>query len=268
MVRVYGADFSGAMNPKIYYAYGELDESHLTLKDYVYCDDRLDLFNAITQSGQAIWGLDFPFSIPTGALKALGFDSRDDMLSAIVSMTRKEFAQFIEVKLQDHARKCAEADGIYCRHTDVAVQAHSVFKTVNPNLRVMIYAGLKLVHYLLQAEVNVYPFGNIVGGYSPERPSIYEVYPSYTWQKTGLKRSTDIDSFIEQFNALDLISVSCEFDTRTVKNQDLADSVVACVMMATAYITQEMDKGWDYRLPICTDEEWNWRYIEGLIVRF
>jgi len=264
VVRVYGADFSGAMNPKIFYAYGDLDGSRLTIKDYVVCDDRLDLYQAIVSLEVGIWGLDFPFSMPADALPILGFDNRDEMLDVVTRMTRKEFARFIDVSLPDYPRKCEGEHSLYCRATDVAVNAHSVFKTVNPNLRVMMYAGLKLIHYLSQHGVNVYPFGE----YSAGQSNVHEIYPSYVWQKAGLKRSTDINRFIEQFNALGLVSVSCEFDTGAIDNQDLADSIVACVMMATAYVTQEMSRGWDYQLPIFTEDEWGWRSIEGLIVRF
>ncbi len=48
-MKVYGADFSGAMNPGkgIYYAKGRLDGSTLHIERVVHCDDRLDLLMAI-----------------------------------------------------------------------------------------------------------------------------------------------------------------------------------------------------------------------------
>ncbi len=268
MRHIYGADFSGAMNPKIFYVHGILEDSILTLKSYITCDDRLDLYHGIVRSKDAIWGLDFPFGIPSIALPRLGFSSYEEMLSGINQMTRKGFARFIDESMQDYPRKCADKHSAYCRATDIAVNAHSVFKTVNPNLRVMLYAGLKLIRYLRDAGINVYPFGNAQGGYDPEYTTVYEIYPSYAWQKAELKRSMDIDKFIEKFNRLGYLTVINEIDKSAVDNQDLADSVVACVMMAAAYVTQNIDKSWDYRLPIVTDEEWQHRHTEGLIVRF
>ena len=268
MLSVYGADFSGAMNPKLYYAHGVLDGHHLTVKSTVACDDRLDLYHAIISSDDAVWGIDFPFSIPSAAMRKLGYDNHAELLRSVARMTRKEFADFIADEMDDYPRKCIERDLLYCRHTDVALQAHSAFKTVNPNLRVMIYAGLKMLFYLSEVGVNVYPFSNSQREFDPAYPCVYEIYPSYAWRQVGMKRSTDIDAFIERFNDLKLITVSCDVDSGTVQNQDLADSIVACLMMATAYVTQEMNQGWDYRLPIFTDDEWEWRHIEGLIVRF
>lgn len=265
MLAVYGADFSGAMSPKIFYVYGELDGDTLTLKSYTVCDDRLDLYHAIVQSGDALWGLDFPFSLPVGALPMLGFADRDDMMRSVTGMTRKVFAAFIEQHMQDYPRKCADDHGIYCRATDCAVHAHSVFKTVNPNLRVMLYAGLKMLRYLTDAGINVYPFTKT---YHADYARVYEIYPSYAWQAVGLKRSIDIDGFIDRFNTLGHLRVISAIDSDAINNQDLADSVVACVMMATAYVTQKMNTSWDNQLPIFTDDEWKRRHIEGLIVRF
>lgn len=264
MLNVYGADFSGAMNPKIFYAHGILEGSDLTLKSTVTCDDRLDLYHAIVHSGRSIWGLDFPFSIPAGAMQKFGFEKRQNMLTAFARLTRKEFAELIASEMDGYPRKCTTYDKLYCRHTDAAVQVHSVFKTVNPNLRVMIYSGLRLVLYLSQAGVNVYPFGEADLTY----PSVYEIYPSYAWQAVGLKRSLNISDFLSRFNDLNLIQVDSEIDHAQIASQDLADSIVACVMMAAAYVTQDMKQGWDYRLPIFTDDEWEWRNLEGLIVRF
>lgn len=273
MLNVYGADFSGAMNPKIFYAHGVLEGSYLTLKSTVTCDDRLDLYHAIVQSGRSIWGLDFPFSIPAEAMTTLGYASINEMLASLARMTRREFADFIASEMDDYPRKCTTYDKRYCRHTDIAVQAHSVFKTVNPNLRVMLYSGLKMIAYLVHAGVNVYPFTRFLSNvaneiYDPWYASIYEIYPSYAWRRIGMRRSLDIDTFIEKFNDLNLITIMSELNTDMIKSQDLADSIVACVMMAAAYVTQDMKQGWDYRLPIFTDKEWEWRNLEGLIVRF
>ena len=44
MQNIYGADFSGAMSPKLYYVHGVLEDKRLTLKSFTICDDRLDLF--------------------------------------------------------------------------------------------------------------------------------------------------------------------------------------------------------------------------------
>ena len=271
MLNVYGADFSGAMNPKIFYAHGVLAGSHLTLKSTVECDDRLDLYKAIVRSVNAIWGLDFPFAIPSSANWKLGFHHRNDMLYTVSRMTRKEFAKYVAFELSNYPRKCVEHDTFYCRHTDIAVHAHSVFKKVNPNLRVMLYAGLKLILYLAESRVNVYPFNNLAREepvYDESFATVYEVYPSYAWDKVGMKRSLNIDEFITRFNDLNLITVENELDVTELGSQDLADSIVACVMLAAAYVTQDMKNGWDYRLPIFTEDEWEWRYIEGLIVRF
>ena len=221
-------------------------------------------FFAIIESNDSIWGLDFPFSVPAAALVKLGFESRKEMIEAVCKMTRKQFAKFVADRMNDYPRRCHDGDIQYCRHTDNAVQAHSVFKTVNPNLRVMLYAGLKMLKYLADCGINIYPLGNFDSTF----PTVCEIYPSHTWKKIGMKRSTDVDTFLERFNSQNILFVECDFDTELVNNQDLADSVVACVTIATAYLNQNMACGWDCRLPIFTEQEWKQRQVEGLIVRF
>lgn len=92
---VYGADFSGAREPKgIYYAKGRLSGATLTVDKVQRCDDRLDLFTAIVDSN-APWGLDFPFGVATQAYERLGLSDWPSLLALAGSLDRKEFRTYL-----------------------------------------------------------------------------------------------------------------------------------------------------------------------------
>jgi hypothetical protein len=179
-MQVYGADFSGAMNPSkgIYYAQGSLSAGKLSIEQIVHCDDRLDLLVAIHFS-KAPWGLDFPFSIPEEAFRQLKLNSWEELLTLSAEYERKGFDRFItdsgipacESQCRDHS--------ICCRVADASIHSFSSLKRTNPNMRMMTYAGLKLLSYLRSLGNVVYPFDKLDKGVS----RLYEVYPSHTWRQ-------------------------------------------------------------------------------------
>ena len=87
-----------------------------------------------------------------------------------------------------YEKRC-NTTGLFCRETDVTMQAYSSVKRYNPGLRAMAYAGFKLLAYLQQAGVSIYPFDERL---HHQTATVFEVYPSDTWRKTGMKRSTNL----------------------------------------------------------------------------
>lgn len=253
-VEVNGADFSGAKTPDIYYASAYLNDRQLKFRGFVHCDDRLDLFAAI-QGSRTLWGLDFPFALPIAAYHALGLRDWEDLLTQAVFYPRSEFMTWLD-QLGLFEGRCGESN-MYCRHTDAVLRAYSPFKRFNPGMRAMLYSGLKLLRYVKNRYQRIYPFG--------EYPDVAEVYPSHTWSKVGLRRTTDLAQFTERFNALNIIEVVLPRDLHIAPTQDAADSFVACVTMA-AVVTQ-----FDFREKTCppnvTSQEWDARHLEGLILR-
>jgi hypothetical protein len=257
-MKVYGADFSGAQQPRnICYVEGELDRDLLTITQMTHCDDRLDLFAAIVHS-RAPWGLDFPFALTRQIYEWLGVAGWEGLLAQVARMHRYEFR---EIHLGHQEGKCREP-GIYCRYTDVAVNAYSAMKQHNPNMRGMTYGGLKLLAHLRQANVQVYPFD----AYDGDAARVYEVYPSHTWKQVGLPRGMDMQRFADHFNRLEAVPLQVRLEWETVENQDMADSVVACVTTAAAL--SGLEPGWDICPPAVTAAEWQHRHDEGLIIRF
>jgi hypothetical protein len=257
-MKVYGADFSGAARPRnIYYVEGELDRDLLTITQVTHCDDRLDLFAAIVHS-RAPWGLDFPFALTQQAYKWLGVGSWEGLLTQIARMHRREFPEKLP---GGHEGKCAKP-GIYCRHTDVKVNAYSPIKKYNPNMRGMTYGGLKLLAHLRQMDVQIYPFD----AYGEGAARVYEVYPSHTWKQVGLPRGKDMQRFADHFNRLEAVPLEVRLELETVENQDIADSVVACVTTAAAL--SELEPDWEKCPRTVTAAEWQHRHDEGLIIRF
>jgi hypothetical protein len=257
-MKVYGADFSGAEKPRnICYVEGELDGDVFTITKTTHCDDRLDLFTAIVKSG-APWGLDFPFALTRKMYDLLGVSGWEGLLRRVAGMRRHEFR---DIPLGRFEGKCTEP-GIFCRHTDVEVNAYSAMKQHNPNMRGMIYGGLKLLAYLRQMDVRIYPFDD----YEGDAARVYEVYPSYAWARVGLPRGMDMQRFADQFNRLESSPFEVRLNDEQVEHQDMADSIVASVTTAAALRSLEPD--WDTCPPAITVPEWQHRHAEGLIIRF
>jgi hypothetical protein len=223
-MQVYGADFSGARNPSkgIYYAQGFLSAGELSIEQIVHCDDRLDLLTAIHFS-KAPWGLDFPFSLPAEAFKQMKIKSWRDLLDITARYQRNDFGAFIEnsgipsceLKCQGHSNCCRAVDG--------SIKSFSPLKKTNPNMRMMTYAGLKLLTYLRNFGSVVYPFDHFEQGVS----RLYEVYPSHTWKQVGLHRSTDLGPVAELFYEKYGFKVKSENHPLRMENLDVADAVVA-----------------------------------------
>ena len=51
-------------------------------------------------------------------------------------------------------------------------------------------------------------------------------------------------------------------------NTDYADAVVACITLAAAIRSCNIDQDWGTRAEFISDAEWSLRQKEGLIVRF
>lgn len=261
-----GADFSGAKSPTLYYVTGWLDSDRLTLARSVVCDDRLDLFAAM-QHDDACQGLDCPFALSEGIYQQLAMD-REAFETFLIEagMARSAFYDWIAERLTNHERRCT-APHPFCRATDVAVQSYSGLKKYNPGMQAMVYSGFKLLAYLKQQGALIYPFDadNLLEDGRCNR--IYEVYPSATWRKLGLKRSTDLQGFVRAFAALNLIEVVLPANMQQITNQDLADSVVVCITLAAAIRQYGLQETWQTRPAFVTDAEWTKRQTEGLIVR-
>jgi hypothetical protein len=262
-MKVCGADFSGAKSPDIYYAVGEFTGESLFLGELIHCDDRLDLYAAVRGLKGKFWGLDFPFALPSAAYPLLGLSNWDELLEKAALLTRHEFVSWLD-RVPTFETRCRESS-VYCRYTDAYVQSYSCFKRFNPAMRAMFYSGLKLLAYLKLAPIpaHIYPFGM----FDDNRlfPHIFEVYPSHTWRKVGLRRTTNLMEFIERFNTLGVINVTLSPELHLVPTQDAADSIVACITTAAALTLFNPDI--DTRPPHISPFEWDARHLEGLIVR-
>jgi hypothetical protein len=261
-MRVFGADFSGARDPsgRIYIAAGWWNEDRLHIESVVPCDDRLDLFAHILKSG-GVWGLDFPFAFPFASYELLGLIDWGALLEWVSGSSRE---QYLERLTAYHAlvteRPCLQA-GLCCRATDAAVQAQSVFKQVNPSMRVMTYSGLKLLHYLCGQGVAVYPFDNV----SAKENWVAEVYPSHTWQALGYRQRTmDLRELPDRLHHYTGYALTVNASV-AIPKQDAADAMLACVTMALAIRAQEFATG---QLPAnWTEAERSVYQWEGGIVR-
>ena len=261
---VYGADFSGAGDPSkgIYFARAELQGQHLTVGEVVHCDDRLDLFRAILAS-RAPWGLDFPFSYSSLAFPDLGVLTWEECRRLAMSRTREEFHDFLQEVAPHCEARCTEHGG-GCRRTDAAAHAWSPFKCNNPDLRSMTYAGLKLLTYLHDAGIRIYPFD---AAPDHEKARLYEIYPSHSWKCVDVQRSAQrLQRFIAKFNQLGVLDVAPSEDIRA-DNADSADAVVACITMAAAIRMYDIESAWENRPSFASEEEWRLRRQEGIIVR-
>jgi hypothetical protein len=269
---VYGVAFSGSeTDPQIYRVFGSLmsDEkgAYLRIWGWSKCDDRLDLYQSIINAQtNSVWGLDFPFAIPQLAYQALKLDKWQDLRELAKHLSREAFLEKLDEKLTRHEQPCT-TPGLHCRVTDVEAHAQSPLKRVNPNMRSMLYAGLKLLHYLHmyrlemqdRSPIRIFPFD------PPYGKCIFEVYPSHTWAKVGMPRTTNLREFVTRFNALNLLEIILPPEMDTVINQDVADACIACITLAT--VISQGDLYDDEQPGFATDAEWAVRDHEGLIVR-
>lgn len=263
-MKIFGADFSGARDPSrgIYYAAGSLDKRSLVIDQVVHCDDRLDLLVAIHFS-KAPWGLDFPFSVSLEALKSLKISSWSELLTQVAKNERKDFNRFIaDNGIPSCEVKCAE-HSICCRAVDTSIHSFSPLKRTNPNMRMMTYAGLKLLSYLRRIGNVVYPYDQLDIGVS----RLYEVYPSHTWHQVDMERSTAVVKFTEEFTNKYDFKVEIRDQLRNVESKDAADAVVACVTMAYALDLYRIEADWDKNHGWISAVEWEHRHDEGLIVK-
>ncbi len=299
-MRVFGADFSGARNPSrgIYYAEGILSPGLLVIKRVVPCDDRLDLFHAIDFS-QALWGLDFPFALSREAMRILCLEDWEGLLKTVAGCTREEFEEWITNRgLPPCEARCRETGGeksgeglregtgmspgkgsskgrgegqggplsSYCREIDNSVQAFSPLKKTNPNMRAMVYAGLKLLYYLRRRGHVVYPFDRLNKGGS----RVYEVYPSHTWKQLGLNRGASLEEVARSFKGKFDFQVEVDesfLQAFQADNLDATDGVMACITLAYVLDRWGLEEDWSKKPGWSTCEEWDSRFEEGLIVK-
>jgi hypothetical protein len=128
-------------------------------------------------------------------------------------------------------------------------------------MRAMTYGGLKLLAYLRQVGVAIYPFDEHVSG-----SRVYEAYPASVWSLPGLDRQMDIQSVASRLNELDLLDLRLPPDL-TLESNDARDAVLACATTAAAISRYNIERSWDTRPPNVTLREWEKRHIEGVIVR-
>lgn len=264
-MKVYGADFSGAIVPRgLYFARGELGTESLAIEEVERCEERLELFMAITKS-RAPWGLDFPFSLPSRALEKLGLASWEQLLKLTASSTREEFKELLSRKLfKGYEARCS-THSTGCRYGDAEVKAFSPLKCFNPDMRTMTFAGLRMLSHLQDFGAKIYPFDC----YTASNPRLYEVYPSHTWRGMELKWNNSLEPFVNEFNSRSSIEVKLSQKTlkENVKSKDAADAVVACATLAECIARYGIDGVWDKKWGGLSEGEWQARYKEGLIVR-
>ena len=263
IMKVYGADFSGAVNPGrgIYYAEGFLSGGSLEIIKVAHCEDRLDLFTAVHGSN-APWGLDFPFSLTMEAYKTLNAGSRQDFSNKLLFCPRRDYYRWIEGEnIPTCEARCKELS-LCCRAGDAAVNAFSPLKRTNPNMLAMTYAGLKFLAYLQSLGVAVYPFDRL----NTKASRVYEVYPSHTWKQLGLSCSIDFVEFKKRFGRLYGLALNFA-DEIQVDSLDAADAVAACITMAYAIYHLGIEEDWTKQHSWVRDIEWERRFTEGLIVR-
>ncbi len=264
LMQVYGADFSGARNPSrgIYYAEGKLNKRTLHLERVVHCDDRLDLLMAIHFS-KAPWGLDFPFSIPAEAFSQLKLGNWSELLTLAAESERAEFDDYLENSgipgCEVRCRDCSTC----CRAADAAVQAFSPFKKTKPTMRMMTYAGLKLLSYLHQLGHRVYPFDQI----DLKASRLYEVYPSHCWRQVGLKGNKNLALFADRFHERYGLKVTAEDSLFALESPDAVDAAVACICLGYVLASCELEADWGRRQAWMSEAEWVNRHLEGLIVK-
>jgi hypothetical protein len=258
-MRILGADFSGAKASNIALASGVLQGRRLTVEHLYACDDRLDLYYLLASTFDApfLCGLDFPFRLSAVAAARLEGAALHELA---LTHDRRTFAAILERRIGVYEGKCASAS-IYCRETDAACGAYSGMKRVNPSLVSMLYAGSKLLFYLCSSGVAPYPLS------APSPRQVCEVYPSHTWAKVGMKRSTNVRAFVDSFNALGIIHVELPARYDVAATQDIADSIVACVTTAAVQARDDIFHNWSQRPSFITDAEWAAAGVEGLIVR-
>jgi len=263
-MHVFGADFSGARNPSkgIYYAEGLLKESTLHIERVVHCDDRMDLLAAIHFS-KAPWGLDFPFSISAEAMQKLNTAGWDALLALTADLGRGDFDHLLEkCGIPSCEVRCTN-HSMCCRAADAAVYAFSSLKKTNPNMRMMTYAGLKLLSYIRRLGDKVYPFDQFDQGAS----RLYEVYPSHSWQQLGLKRNNNLTQFIDRFYEQYGFKVTVKDKQLNLPGLDAADAVAACVTLAYVIDKYKLEGDWKRQHHWISELEWASRYKEGLIVK-
>ncbi len=257
---IYGVDFSGAMSPKIHYAVGHLEGDDLTIERVVPCDDRLDVLGAIITRG-GLWGLDVPFSLPAVAFERLGVTNWLGLAQLAQETPRPDFIRMLEA-LGRYEQKCG-TPSLLCRATDCQMNAYSAVKGVNPNLKTMFYSGLKFLQYAMACGVGVYPLRHN----DPSKAQVFEVYPSVLWGRVGIKRTPNLAEFITRFNAMSPLQVFLPRSYQHVATQDIADSVVACVMLASVIHRKAIQENWTKPPHFATPKEWAVAHQEGLIVR-
>ncbi|WP_138756573.1 hypothetical protein [Paenibacillus sinopodophylli] len=267
---VYGCDFSGAKNPngKIFVTIGILKDETLTIEKVIECEDRLDLFCMI-RSNPYPWGLDFPFAIPREHLNEQYHSSWKQFIAAAYSESRVLFKhKFGKV----HSGKNNERD---CRITDIAAGGKSPIAETPISMNGMLYGGRKLLFNLLPSAV-IYPFDS----YREDAARLYEVYPSHGWLKLGIGRADELtigqieaafkSKVDDRFNIkLDpaVIPRQLSGEKKGKLNEHAADSVMACIILAYCIYEGGLDAAWGLKPWFATDEEWNNRLHEGLIVR-
>lgn len=262
-MQVFGADFSGGRDASkgIYYAQAEWQTDALVVQKVLHCDDRLDLFAAILAS-KAAWGLDFPFALPAEAYPKMNLKDWQALLNFAVGSEREAFLAAMEAKLA-RCEGPSKVKTANCRYTDVQAKTYSPLKKYNPSLRSMLYGGLKMLAYLRREKAGVYPFDEL----QAEEARLYEVYPSYLWAKVKMRRTDNLAQFAKAFNQLGLFELKLPKELDTAPNQDFADAVVACVTMGACQRLYKIDDNWDRKPDNITDEEWQFRKQEGIIIR-
>jgi hypothetical protein len=261
---IYGCDFSGAQNPtnKIYVTRAALVANRLHIEEIINCEERLDVYQAIVAS-KAPWGMDVPFSIPREYLKLNDkFGSWTRLLRYTTTNSRKSFRENF---LREHSIRGNHA---IFRATDRQVNGKSPISNTPIDMIGMIYGGFKLLDCLVTGgQTSIYPFMPLVSTGS----RLYEVYPKHTWDLLNLKNLNSSHALIPECFQKKIdnnfeITYSTQLNFSSI-TKDGMDSLVACITLAYCIYQSDIDSDWNKAPGFASNEEWDTRYDEGLVVR-
>lgn len=241
--KVYGIDFSGSKSPgqKIWLTEASLTDSpdhHLHVQDVSSAAERFsgthrsevlpELRDLIRQSGAAVIGLDFPFSLSRSSIPT---EDWEDFLEG--------FATHFDEKDIDEYPGPYDPDGESRRETDFRFGGQS---PMSPQVRYQVFYGLRdILHPLVTDDaVRVLPMQSR----DSTKPSVLEVYPAATFgaerlYRIGYKDNTEQSQERRRVNAEGLqahegLSIDDHLVEKASQSDDALDSLCAAFAVSRA----------------------------------
>lgn len=247
---IYGLDFSGAQNAgkHIWIARGELRDEKLLITDCTSAETRFgtssretvmaQLHGLITQSGAALWGCDFPFSLHQTQLQAdnwldfaLGFGTRYP--------TSEAFYAALGGKGNELRRQCD-------------LDAGTPMPATNLRLYRQTYYGIRdiLAPLVANGQATVTPMQLPIA----DTPILLEICPAVTLKRLSLRLPRYKEAkdegykrrlrIIEGLEANEVTFASTELRQRVIDNGrgDALDSVIATFAAARALLSGALEQ--------------------------